>query len=273
MKKLICLFLTCLCICTSCLLVMGEEEIITLNDTNPITINNKEVKINLNGKTIESDICLSIDNQSKVTIIGSGEFNSDGFYDEDTYFDACIKNQGTLIIEDGDYYSDYAVNIINSGNLTINGGRFYVEDWDKNIVNIGGNITINEGEFNSDISSYVPNTSTVFNKPGEDYFYVVLKKHYIKYMDDENLLYEDNVAYYRGNIVNIDLANPSKEGYTFVSWNTKKDGSGINYNNGESITFEGEDIVLYAMWTMNNSKNSDENKTKIHKIVPSTYSK
>ena len=38
-----------------------------------------------------------------------------------------------------------------------------------------------------------------------------------------------------------------KEGYDFVSWNTKKDGSGINYNDEQTINTPGN-MTLYAQW-------------------------
>ena len=43
-----------------------------------------------------------------------------------------------------------------------------------------------------------------------------------------------------------------REGYTFSGWNTKPDGSGTSYTDGQevnNITSKGENIVLYAQWT------------------------
>lgn len=41
----------------------------------------------------------------------------------------------------------------------------------------------------------------------------------------------------------------TKNGYTFVGWNTKTDGSGINYSSGSNFTVTGN-ITLYANWSL-----------------------
>lgn len=66
-----------------------------------------------------------------------------------------------------------------------------------------------------------------------------------------------------------------KTGYTFVGWNTKKDGSGKNYNNMEKIknltAKNGGSVTLYAQWEktkytitykLNGGKNSSKNPSK-----------
>ncbi len=40
-----------------------------------------------------------------------------------------------------------------------------------------------------------------------------------------------------------------KNGYVFAEWNTKKDGTGSKYEEGETIKLEG-DITLYAIWEL-----------------------
>ncbi|MCT1400347.1 S-layer homology domain-containing protein [Paenibacillus sp. p3-SID867] len=42
-----------------------------------------------------------------------------------------------------------------------------------------------------------------------------------------------------------------KDGYTFVGWNTKADGSGIDYPAGGKLTFGTQDVTLYAKWSKN----------------------
>ena len=53
----------------------------------------------------------------------------------------------------------------------------------------------------------------------------------------------------------IKLNAPSKiftrKGYTFAGWNTEKDGSGKNYQVGDSFTLSARDQVLYAYWQPN----------------------
>jgi len=41
---------------------------------------------------------------------------------------------------------------------------------------------------------------------------------------------------------------PIRIGYTFLCWNSKEDGSGEDYYNGDNIYLD-RDIVLYAVWT------------------------
>lgn len=42
--------------------------------------------------------------------------------------------------------------------------------------------------------------------------------------------------------------NLIKTDYSFVSWNTKSDGSGLFYYPGSSIEIKKENIILYAIW-------------------------
>jgi hypothetical protein len=46
---------------------------------------------------------------------------------------------------------------------------------------------------------------------------------------------------------NLKINSYSKEGYAFSNWNTELDGTGISFQNRESITIT-EDIDLYAQW-------------------------
>jgi hypothetical protein len=41
----------------------------------------------------------------------------------------------------------------------------------------------------------------------------------------------------------------TKEDYEFAYWNTEEDGTGDTYNIGDTISFEEDSIVLYAIWT------------------------
>lgn len=46
--------------------------------------------------------------------------------------------------------------------------------------------------------------------------------------------------------------NLMKTGYTFVGWNTKVDGKGVTYKNGQTIQMGKENLILYALWSKNN---------------------
>ncbi len=41
----------------------------------------------------------------------------------------------------------------------------------------------------------------------------------------------------------------SKQGYTFVDWNTKADGTGVAYSAGQNITMGSQSLTLFAQWT------------------------
>jgi uncharacterized repeat protein (TIGR02543 family) len=56
------------------------------------------------------------------------------------------------------------------------------------------------------------------------------------------------------------LASPSRSGYSFTSWNTKEDGSGVDISNDFVVN---RDITLFAQWVINETcsdgiKNQDE---------------
>ena len=61
---------------------------------------------------------------------------------------------------------------------------------------------------------------------------------------------ESNSSYIpSGDSINIAEA-PNRIGYTFVSWNTEADGTGISYNPGVPYTVTGN-ITFYAQWQIN----------------------
>ena len=50
----------------------------------------------------------------------------------------------------------------------------------------------------------------------------------------------------------VTLPTPTREGYTFLGWNTEMDGSGIIIEDQAEVDLyklvEGKDIILYAQW-------------------------
>ena len=52
----------------------------------------------------------------------------------------------------------------------------------------------------------------------------------------------------------------TRSGYSFAGWNTKADGSGTAYKNGQEIT-PTEDITLYAQWKKNSSGGGSSSET------------
>ena len=86
----------------------------------------------------------------------------------------------------------------------------------------------------------------------------------------------------QGESLTISTAKPTKTGYTFTSWNTKKDGIGTKYDIGASYTVDA-DLTLYAQYkentvtyTVKYDANGGENapkeqtKTKGKELVLST---
>lgn len=61
----------------------------------------------------------------------------------------------------------------------------------------------------------------------------------------------------KGKELVLSTAKPTKEGYTFVNWNTKKDGTGTSYNAGAKYTTEAN-VTLYAQY----EKELKEEETK-----------
>lgn len=60
----------------------------------------------------------------------------------------------------------------------------------------------------------------------------------------------------------ITLYEPSKNGYEFVEWNTKKNGKGIGYDADEKIKIT-EDLTLYAQW----KEEEEEETVKVKTIT------
>ena len=53
-----------------------------------------------------------------------------------------------------------------------------------------------------------------------------------------------------GKEISISSSIPTRSGYTFVKWTTRKDGSGASYKPGDKATFKGN-VTLYANWKQN----------------------
>jgi len=59
----------------------------------------------------------------------------------------------------------------------------------------------------------------------------------------------DNTSYKSGDTAKVLGKNTLvKTGYAFKNWNTKSDGSGDAYNEGDSIPVKNISIRLYAIW-------------------------
>ena len=62
---------------------------------------------------------------------------------------------------------------------------------------------------------------------------------------DSGLLYDSDYT-----VKNQAGADVSRPGYTFTGWNTENDGSGLDYDAGDTLTIQGN-VTLYAQWEEN----------------------
>lgn len=69
----------------------------------------------------------------------------------------------------------------------------------------------------------------------------------------------DNTAYATGAKATVRANGYTRDDYTFTGWNTKADGSGKSYAEGDPIEMLGN-VVLYAQWTRNSSHDDDDDK-------------
>ena len=69
----------------------------------------------------------------------------------------------------------------------------------------------------------------------------------------------DNTAYAPGTMATVKANGYTRDDYTFTGWNTKADGSGKSYAEGDPIEMLGN-VVLYAQWSKNSSRDDDDDK-------------
>lgn len=62
----------------------------------------------------------------------------------------------------------------------------------------------------------------------------------------------DSNNYNAGNVVTVlgNIGNLTKDGYTFLNWNTQADGEGISYNPLDTFNMPASNVTLYAIWTL-----------------------
>ena len=149
-------------------------------------------------------------------------------------------------------------NIINDNNTLLEGGGLYVSG-DNARVNI------NDGSVkNNTTSGYQKNQQIKVDVGG----LVTLNKADVT--DQITVTFNDNASYYgktiEGNVATdtetyqylvrsnrgiLSDVTPTKEGYTFDRWNTRRDGKGDTYTNTREEVILDQDITLYAIWNKN----------------------
>ncbi len=103
-----------------------------------------------------------------------------------------------------------------------------------------------------DIGKTVTGTETAMKEQGLTFYSRWIPLYQVTYHANGNKvenLPEDTNEYEAGEMVNIlDGEKMKREGYQFLGWNTKMDGSGESYDSGLKFNMPEENIELYAQW-------------------------
>ncbi|MBR5611493.1 MAG: InlB B-repeat-containing protein [Bacteroidales bacterium] len=165
---------------------------------------------------------------------------------------------GVCVINKGEGLTVNISNIINNNNSLLEGGGLYVRG-------ANANVNINDGSVkNNTTSGYQKNQQIKVEGEG----LVTLNKAGVT--DQITVTFNDNASYYgktiEGNVATdtetyqylvrsnrgiLSDVTPTKEGYTFSEWNTRRDGKGVTYTNTGVEVILDQDITLYAIWNKN----------------------
>ena len=80
----------------------------------------------------------------------------------------------------------------------------------------------------------------------------------VQYDANDGINAPDSQAKEYGVDLVLSSTQPTREGYTFVEWNTEEDGSGTSYDPGDTYTANAS-VVLYAQWDINSYTLTVEN--------------
>jgi len=113
--------------------------------------------------------------------------------------------------------------------------NWYKEETYTNVVNSSTTVTSTSNHYI--YSKFTANTYTVVYNANDG----------VGSMSSQLMTYDNPTA--------LTTNGFSKSGYTFAGWNTKADGTGTNYTNGQSVSnlvsTNNGSITLYAKWTLN----------------------
>lgn len=240
---------------------------------------NKDITLDLNGKTIKNtqDIwgdnavaILSITNGAKVTITGNGTIDAK---ENDCYTINVVK--GDLTIENGTFYGNVSVVQVQEGTLSVKGGTFDLhQKWegsskylfnciDDAYANGSANVAISGGTFvGFDPSASPEGEGTSYLAPGyaptanADGTYgvkqavtVTFDSHQGTAVDSQLVAVGDKVA---------KPADPIKEGYTFSGWFTDEDCTKA-YDFDAAVDGTEPEFTLYAGWKAATQPGTGEN--------------
>lgn len=165
------------------------------------------------------------------------------------------------------------------GGFKINNVPTQIENCDFLTKKDGKYIITKAGKYPAQFLFYDSHGRT--NRPGYgftrpfasiNFTYNIVQNNTVTFMDDDKVIKKvevengknidsDNITEDKGQMPN----NPAKEGYTFKSWNTKKDGTGQDFTKTTKVT---EDIIVYAIYDENTYKVNYDFKSKDGKKLP-----
>jgi uncharacterized repeat protein (TIGR02543 family) len=195
-------------------------------------------------------------------------YTIDGFKESSTN-DGSIDNASVLkIILNGDTFTgtdgeDFSENIIIE-NLPEGLNVEFTKDTDKQIsVIINGKALQHNNDIDNltftfkDSAFSEGNASSIINYSKNNLFIDFTPNNllYVTYLGNGNdagtVPIDSNNPYNEGDTISVldNTGNLTKQGYSFVGWNTKPNGSGISYSATDTFTMPNTYIMLYAQWT------------------------
>ena len=99
-------------------------------------------------------------------------------------------------------------------------------------------------------SEWNANTSKNINSDSTYYAITIPKEYTVSYNGNGGINVPSNQTKTYGVDLILSDVIPKRDGYTFVGWNTKEDGSGVNYYSNGTYN-ENSNLTLYAKWRVN----------------------
>ena len=106
-------------------------------------------------------------------------------------------------------------------------------------------------EVEFDFNDAEEDSSQVWQDDEGNSYYIAAHAPYILIYDpncDDASGSMDKEGHYNKETVTVLASDFMRSGYSFVSWNTKADGSGESYVGGDTFIMPAEDVTLYAQW-------------------------
>ncbi len=200
---------------------------------------------------------LTSDDEQRIEQMGLDSLNKDGWYTIGVTTAELPLASGAT--EKHNYYSQYgtAVNV-NSLDHELPANKSFNEKdtsitWNELVVAYGAN-EYSEGSFeNTDY--YAPDENLCWHLNGVITL-TALEEQFVDVTYDANggtgKMNSQTVP--KGSDVTLRENGYKLEGHTFTGWNTKADGTGTSYTDGQTINDLESDLTLYAQWSQNTNQ-------------------